>query len=137
MLNELIEYENTGTIHRERIINSFNGDDLAFQYMLGFRKFTAYLNPFLPMNIISRNPQRVTNGVFGNKVYGGDSEGFDVNPSSDEFRLCNIDEWRSLNGGGPSGIHGYDGDGNMVIHDGLKGCLDHRILRSSTILSSL
>nr|GEU47766.1 hypothetical protein [Tanacetum cinerariifolium] len=29
-LNELIEYENAGTLHQERIINSFNGDDLAF-----------------------------------------------------------------------------------------------------------
>ncbi|GJU73411.1 hypothetical protein Tco_1264816 [Tanacetum coccineum] len=41
------------------------------------------------------------NGVFGNEVYGGDSKGFGVNPSSDEFRLCNSDEWRSINGGGP------------------------------------
>ncbi|GJV03200.1 hypothetical protein Tco_1336769 [Tanacetum coccineum] len=31
-------------------------------------------------------------GVFGNEVYGGDSEGFGMNPSSDEFRLCNSDE---------------------------------------------
>ncbi|GJV31169.1 hypothetical protein Tco_1391569 [Tanacetum coccineum] len=38
----------------ERIINSFDGDDLAFQCMIGFRKFTAYLNPFLPRNIIWR-----------------------------------------------------------------------------------
>nr|GEY25765.1 hypothetical protein [Tanacetum cinerariifolium] len=54
MLNELIEYENAGTLRQERIINCFNGDDLAFQCMIGFRKFTAYLDPFLPMNIISR-----------------------------------------------------------------------------------
>ncbi|GJR13634.1 hypothetical protein Tco_0796286 [Tanacetum coccineum] len=54
VLNELIEYENAGTLRRERIINSFDGDDLAFQCMIGFRKFTAYLDPFLPMNIISR-----------------------------------------------------------------------------------
>nr|GEY77034.1 hypothetical protein [Tanacetum cinerariifolium] len=53
MLNELIEYENARTLRRERIFNSFNGDDLAFQCMIGFRKFTAYLDPFLPMNIIS------------------------------------------------------------------------------------
>ncbi|GKC36077.1 hypothetical protein Tco_1048461, partial [Tanacetum coccineum] len=32
----------------------FDGDDLAFECMIGFRKFTAYLEPFLPMNIISR-----------------------------------------------------------------------------------
>ncbi|GJV51063.1 hypothetical protein Tco_1446804 [Tanacetum coccineum] len=72
-----------------------------------------------------------------NKVYGGDSEGFDVNPSNDEFRLCNSDEWRSINGGGPLGICGYGGGGDMVIRDGLKGCLDHRILRSSPILPPL
>ncbi|GKF09189.1 hypothetical protein Tco_0043413, partial [Tanacetum coccineum] len=54
VLNELIEYENVGTLRRERIINSFDRDDLAFECMIGFRKFTAYLDPFLPMNIISR-----------------------------------------------------------------------------------
>ncbi|GJU56779.1 hypothetical protein Tco_1234545 [Tanacetum coccineum] len=53
-LNELSEYENAGTLCRERIINSLNEDDLAFECMIGFRKFTAYLDPFLPMNIISR-----------------------------------------------------------------------------------
>ncbi|GJV45161.1 hypothetical protein Tco_1429697 [Tanacetum coccineum] len=53
VLNELIEYGNAGTLRRERIINSFDGDDLAFECMIGFRKFTAYLDPFLPMNIIS------------------------------------------------------------------------------------
>nr|GEW92905.1 hypothetical protein [Tanacetum cinerariifolium]GEX12061.1 hypothetical protein [Tanacetum cinerariifolium] len=77
------------------------------------------------------------NGVFGNEVYGGDSEGFGVHPSSDEFRLCNSDEWRSINGGGPLGISGYSGGGgDMVIHVGLKGCLDHWILRSLPILIS-
>ncbi|GJZ93783.1 hypothetical protein Tco_0665986 [Tanacetum coccineum] len=54
VLNELDEYENAGTLHRERIINSLDGVDLAFECMIGFRKFTAYLDPFLPMNIISR-----------------------------------------------------------------------------------
>ncbi|GJZ10017.1 hypothetical protein Tco_0544776 [Tanacetum coccineum] len=54
VLNELSEYENAGTLCQERIINSFDGDDLAFECMIGFRKFTAYLDPFLPMNIISR-----------------------------------------------------------------------------------
>ncbi|GJU05912.1 hypothetical protein Tco_1122342 [Tanacetum coccineum] len=34
VLNELCEYENTGTLHRERIINSFDGDDLAFECMI-------------------------------------------------------------------------------------------------------
>ncbi|GJY56830.1 hypothetical protein Tco_0455945 [Tanacetum coccineum] len=54
VLNELSEYENAGVLCRERIINSSDGDDLAFQCMIGFMKFTAYLDPFLPMNIISR-----------------------------------------------------------------------------------
>ncbi|GJS83663.1 hypothetical protein Tco_0750204 [Tanacetum coccineum] len=54
VLNELSEYENAGTLHRERIINSFDGDNLTFECMICFRKFTAYLDPFLPMNIISR-----------------------------------------------------------------------------------
>ncbi|GJY29178.1 hypothetical protein Tco_0404945 [Tanacetum coccineum] len=54
VLNELSEYENVGTLRRERIINSLDGDDLAFECMIGFRKFTTYLDPFLPMNIISR-----------------------------------------------------------------------------------
>ncbi|GKA19932.1 retrovirus-related pol polyprotein from transposon 17.6 [Tanacetum coccineum] len=53
-LNELSEYENGGTLLRERKINSFDGDDLAFECMIVFRKFAAYLDPFLPMNIISR-----------------------------------------------------------------------------------
>ncbi|GJZ95660.1 hypothetical protein Tco_0667994 [Tanacetum coccineum] len=46
VLNELIEYENAGILHRERIINSLDGDDLAFECMIGFREFTAYLAPF-------------------------------------------------------------------------------------------
>ncbi|GJX44793.1 hypothetical protein Tco_0261469 [Tanacetum coccineum] len=54
VLNELIEYENTGTLRQERIINSLDEDDLAFEFMIGFRKFTTYLDPFLPMNTISR-----------------------------------------------------------------------------------
>ncbi|GJU18133.1 hypothetical protein Tco_1146099 [Tanacetum coccineum] len=54
VLNELSEYENAGALRRERIINGFDGDDLAFQCMIGFRNFTAYLNPFLPITIISR-----------------------------------------------------------------------------------
>ncbi|GJZ28252.1 hypothetical protein Tco_0572899 [Tanacetum coccineum] len=53
VLNELSEYENARTLRRERIINSLDGDDLAFECIIGFRKFTAYFDPFLPMNIIS------------------------------------------------------------------------------------
>ncbi|GJV86078.1 hypothetical protein Tco_1525976 [Tanacetum coccineum] len=54
VLNELIEYENVGMLRREKAINSFDGDDLAFQCMIGFRKSVAYFDPFLPMNIITR-----------------------------------------------------------------------------------
>ncbi|GKA60153.1 hypothetical protein Tco_0759466 [Tanacetum coccineum] len=54
VLNELIEYENVGMLRREKAINSFDGDDLAFQCMIRFRKFTTYFDPFLPMNIITR-----------------------------------------------------------------------------------
>ncbi|GKA00401.1 hypothetical protein Tco_0672951 [Tanacetum coccineum] len=36
---------------REEVLD---GDDLEFEFMIGFRMFTAYLDPFLPMNIISR-----------------------------------------------------------------------------------
>ncbi|GJS36537.1 hypothetical protein Tco_0534919 [Tanacetum coccineum] len=36
VLNELCEYANTRTLHRERIINSFDGDDLAFECTLSF-----------------------------------------------------------------------------------------------------
>ncbi|GJZ00977.1 hypothetical protein Tco_0518938 [Tanacetum coccineum] len=42
------------TLRQERINNSFDGDDLVFEFMIGFRKFTAYRDPFLPMNIILR-----------------------------------------------------------------------------------
>ncbi|GKD01086.1 hypothetical protein Tco_1171360 [Tanacetum coccineum] len=54
VLNELEEYGNAGQLCRQRAINSFDGDDLAFQCMIGFRKFVAYFGPFLPMNIIMR-----------------------------------------------------------------------------------
>ncbi|GKB53470.1 hypothetical protein Tco_0904223 [Tanacetum coccineum] len=54
VLNELIEYKNVGMLRREKPINSFDGDDRAFQYMIGFRKFVAYFDPFLPINIITR-----------------------------------------------------------------------------------
>ncbi|GKB72825.1 hypothetical protein Tco_0934237 [Tanacetum coccineum] len=77
------------------------------------------------------------NGVFGNEVYGSDSEGFGMNPSSNEFRLCNSDEWRSGNHGGRVIIRGYGGGGDMVVRHGLKGCLDHQIIRSSPSLPLL
>nr|GEV92571.1 hypothetical protein [Tanacetum cinerariifolium] len=54
VLNELSEYENVEALGRERIINGFDRVDPAFQCMIGFRKFTAYLDPFLPINIILR-----------------------------------------------------------------------------------
>ncbi|GJR39481.1 hypothetical protein Tco_1215165 [Tanacetum coccineum] len=46
VLNELSEYENSGTLRRERIINSLNGDDLAYECMTDFRKFTVISCPF-------------------------------------------------------------------------------------------
>nr|GEX36393.1 hypothetical protein [Tanacetum cinerariifolium] len=45
VLNELIEYENVGMPRREKEINSFDGDDLAFQCMIEFRKSVAYFDP--------------------------------------------------------------------------------------------
>nr|GEV31049.1 hypothetical protein [Tanacetum cinerariifolium] len=54
VLNELIEYENVEMLCRESAINSYDGDDLAFQCMIGFRKFVTYFDLFLPMNIITR-----------------------------------------------------------------------------------
>ncbi|GJT80241.1 hypothetical protein Tco_1054583 [Tanacetum coccineum] len=52
VLNELIEYENVGMLRQEKA--SFDWDDLAFQCMIGFRKYVAYFDPFLPMNISTR-----------------------------------------------------------------------------------
>nr|GEV63752.1 hypothetical protein [Tanacetum cinerariifolium]GEV64904.1 hypothetical protein [Tanacetum cinerariifolium] len=54
VLNELEEYGNAGQLCRQRAINSFDGDDFAFQCMIGLRKFVAYFDPYLPMNIIMR-----------------------------------------------------------------------------------
>ncbi|GJX02245.1 hypothetical protein Tco_0186158 [Tanacetum coccineum] len=53
VLNKLEEYGNAGKLCRKKVINSFDGDDFAFQYF-GFRKFFAYFDPFLPMNIITQ-----------------------------------------------------------------------------------
>nr|GEU82239.1 hypothetical protein [Tanacetum cinerariifolium] len=77
------------------------------------------------------------NGLFGNEVYGCNLEAFGVNTSSNEFRLCNSDEWRSGNHGGIEIIRGYNGGGNMAVHHRLKGCLDNQIIRSSPILPHL
>nr|GEV26644.1 homeodomain-like protein [Tanacetum cinerariifolium] len=54
VINILIKYENVGMLRREKEINSFDRDDLAFQCMIEFKKFIAYFDPFLPMNIIMR-----------------------------------------------------------------------------------
>ncbi|GKB71141.1 hypothetical protein Tco_0932553 [Tanacetum coccineum] len=53
VLNELEEYGNARQLCRQRAINSFDGDDLAFQCM-SFRKFVTYYDFFSPMNIITR-----------------------------------------------------------------------------------
>nr|GEV23581.1 hypothetical protein [Tanacetum cinerariifolium] len=60
VLNELIKYENVRMLRQEKAINSFDGDDLAFQCIIGFRKFVAYFDPFLPMNIITRKSYNTT-----------------------------------------------------------------------------
>ncbi|GJW91318.1 hypothetical protein Tco_0168871 [Tanacetum coccineum] len=62
VLNELIEYENVGMLRREKAINSFDKDDLAFQCMIRFRNFVAYFDPFLPINIITH---KVYNTIMG------------------------------------------------------------------------
>ncbi|GJX88778.1 hypothetical protein Tco_0340792 [Tanacetum coccineum] len=54
VLNVLEEYGNAGKLCRKKVINSIDGDDLAFPCMIGFRKFVAYFDPFLPINIITR-----------------------------------------------------------------------------------
>ncbi|GJU08996.1 hypothetical protein Tco_1125426 [Tanacetum coccineum] len=54
VLNELEEYRNAGKLCHRKVINNIDGDDLAFPCMIGFRKFVAYFDPFLPMNIITR-----------------------------------------------------------------------------------
>ncbi|GJX51189.1 hypothetical protein Tco_0278034 [Tanacetum coccineum] len=107
---------------------AFFGDDVAFKL-----HEVALLYPVIYNGIRNVSP----NGVFGNEVYGSDSKGFGVNPSSNEFRLCNSDEWRSGNHSGTVGIRGYGGGGDMVVCNGLKGCLDHWILKSSPILPPL
>ncbi|GJV27581.1 hypothetical protein Tco_1384029 [Tanacetum coccineum] len=53
-LDELDEYGNARIFYHNRIIKSLDGEDLAFPCMIGFRKFVAYFDPFLPMNIITR-----------------------------------------------------------------------------------
>ncbi|GJZ88034.1 hypothetical protein Tco_0659816 [Tanacetum coccineum] len=64
VLNELIEYENIGMLRQEKAINSFDGDELAFQCMIGFRKSVAYFDPFLPINIITRRaPNRCSSSI--------------------------------------------------------------------------
>ncbi|GJX35459.1 DNA-directed DNA polymerase [Tanacetum coccineum] len=70
VLNELIEYENVGMLRQKKAINSFDGDDLAFQCMIGFRKSVAYFDPFLPMNIITRKAYNTIMVIFDEKKLG-------------------------------------------------------------------
>ncbi|GKA04246.1 hypothetical protein Tco_0677027 [Tanacetum coccineum] len=49
--NDLNEYGNAGNFYHNRRINYVDGCDLAFPCMIGFRKFVAYFDPFLLMNI--------------------------------------------------------------------------------------
>ncbi|GKE23267.1 hypothetical protein Tco_1434779 [Tanacetum coccineum] len=53
VLNELIKYENVGMLRHEKVIHNFDRDDMAFQCMIGFRKFVSYIDPSLPINIIT------------------------------------------------------------------------------------
>ncbi|GKB19945.1 hypothetical protein Tco_0853868 [Tanacetum coccineum] len=59
VLNELEEYGNVGQLCCQRVINSFDGNDLVFQCMIDFRKFIAYFDTFLPMNIITRKAYNI------------------------------------------------------------------------------
>ncbi|GKA02931.1 hypothetical protein Tco_0675712 [Tanacetum coccineum] len=69
VLNELIEYENVGMIRREKAINSFDWDDLAFQCMIGFRKFT-YIIEFVVLEDIGEFIQiNKAEVVMGRKAY--------------------------------------------------------------------
>nr|GEX55069.1 protein kinase-like domain, concanavalin A-like lectin/glucanase domain protein [Tanacetum cinerariifolium] len=54
VINELNEYGNGWNFYCNRIINSVDGNDLAFPCMIGLMKFFAYFDSFLPMNIITR-----------------------------------------------------------------------------------
>ncbi|GKB27105.1 hypothetical protein Tco_0866506 [Tanacetum coccineum] len=53
VLNEIDEYGNAGNFYRNIMINNVDGNDLTFSCVIGFRKFVAYFDPFLPMNIIT------------------------------------------------------------------------------------
>ncbi|GJU26981.1 hypothetical protein Tco_1165602 [Tanacetum coccineum] len=53
VINKLNEYGNAWNFYCNKIINSFNENDLAFPCMIGFRKFVAYFDLFLPINIIT------------------------------------------------------------------------------------
>ncbi|GKC40554.1 hypothetical protein Tco_1052938, partial [Tanacetum coccineum] len=45
VINELNEYGNTGNLYRNRIINSFDGNDLAFPCMIGLGSLLPTLTP--------------------------------------------------------------------------------------------
>ncbi|GJX54294.1 hypothetical protein Tco_0282663 [Tanacetum coccineum] len=57
VLNELEEYDNARQLFCQREINSFDWifEDLAHSncHWINFRKFVAYFDPFLPLNIIT------------------------------------------------------------------------------------
>nr|GEW18629.1 protein vascular associated death 1, chloroplastic [Tanacetum cinerariifolium] len=64
-----------------------------------------------PMEIRNMSPNR----VFGKEFYGNDLKGFGVNPSINQFTLCNSDEWMSGNHGGIARICGYGGDAMVKV----------------------
>ncbi|GJZ21370.1 hypothetical protein Tco_0558409 [Tanacetum coccineum] len=91
VLTELIEYENVGMLRQEKAINSFDRDDLAFQCMIGFRKFVAYFDPFLPMNIITRKAYN-TIMVEGLESTGKNLVAIVVLENIGEFNMSNMAE---------------------------------------------
>ncbi|GJR61303.1 retrotransposon protein, putative, ty1-copia subclass [Tanacetum coccineum] len=87
VLNELIEYENVGMLRREKAINSFDGDDLAFQYtqkgcvccVRGSQPLILALQSFLGHLGRRNKPWEVWDCQLGNltagKVSGGGGNG--------------------------------------------------------------
>ncbi|GJW86902.1 hypothetical protein Tco_0162242 [Tanacetum coccineum] len=79
VLNELDEYRNVGNFYRNRTFNSINGDDLALSCMIGCRKFVAYFDHFLPMNIITHKAYN---------TFMGSSAKFNLSSSCNVLPYC-------------------------------------------------
>ncbi|GJW76102.1 hypothetical protein Tco_0137784 [Tanacetum coccineum] len=71
VLTELTEYENAKTLRQERIINSFDRDDLAFKCMIGFRKSFTYTTDFVVLEDIGEFIMRdMAEVIFDEKKLG-------------------------------------------------------------------